>query len=406
MKKLIYYTLLSIMLCPLKGMAQEVTPSEIPLDLYLMIDSLEREYVRIEAEKAIQKKQQQLRFLEGLKSEWILQGQWGTKQAPELLSAGKYGTGNHESASGYWRGGFHREIENDKGRIWGVGYGFDWMRGFNYPGSRRQLNQAYIDVRWLYSVFSLGMKQQPDELGFDRLPLMQLRIATDGYQQIIFNDEWISLKGSIAYGLTTGQSWNRIYGTPHEGFRQKQAVSAHGAIRIGKRPLNLTETVQIGLSGHDDWKDSRVFTTAANIGIGKWMLSLFDKRIYGIDAPLWSPLLRLGKNSQGISVTSDDGKMSLKIEQNALCHWAVSARQIIGKYFKWQFDYMHKPELFTGYNYAKDGLNHAFCINLDYELPIREIPGICIGTTWASDFLKDEKRNGIQLRLAWHRSIY
>lgn len=96
-----------------------------------------------------------------------MQGSFSKGKTPLWLNANKYGLSSLEKNNGYLRGSLVRPLSADSARRWAVGYGVDVAVPVNYT-SNIVVQQAYVEVRWLYGVLTAGAKEYPMELKTSR----------------------------------------------------------------------------------------------------------------------------------------------------------------------------------------------------------------------------------------------
>lgn len=391
-----------------------VQRQDVPPEIMSLLDSIEREYDR---QMRLQELARPKRPL-ALFSRWRAQGQWGNDAAASLLMKDDYGTACDNSSNGFWRGGFLRDLHADDARDWGIGVTLDWMQCFRYP-LRRQINQMALEVRWLNAVATLGMKQQDDELSCDRLPLMQLRIASDGWQELLFGGGLLHVKGFAAYGLTTGFSWNSIYhNLPHEGFHNKQSMSGAAALRIGKKAVHLDNELTVGISARDDWRHSWRWRTSLAASIGRVGAKAYNEMLGGEQTPLWSPRYRLGSDRQGLVLSYAD--VSLDVSQHRFGSWYTRLEYCRPEVLTLALSHMYAPERFSfeESRYHDSDIRHALLLKAEYQIPLRYIPGIFLSVAFGTDFcrkpaptpsesplLDPVNRRTVQVLLTWRRDL-
>lgn len=178
-------------------------------------------------------------------------------KTPLWLNANKYGLSSLDNANGYVRFAALRPLRADSARRWAVGYGVDVALPLNYTSSF-VVQQAFVEARWLHGTLAVGSKEYPMELKNQRLssgsqtlgvnarPVPQVRLALPEYWRLPFAGGWLHLKGHVAYGVMTDDSWQ------HE-FTQKKAKYADqvlyhskaGYLKVGKPGASLD--VELGL---------------------------------------------------------------------------------------------------------------------------------------------------------------
>ena len=170
--------------------------------------------------------------------------------SPLWLNANKYGLSSLKTANGYVRGSVERPLSADDGRKWGLGYGADVAVAAGFT-STLIIQQAYVEGRWLKGTLTVGAKEQPMELknqelstgpqalGINARPVPQIRIALPEYWAIPGLNNWLALKGHIAYGKTTDDNWQKDFVDQKSRYTEGTLYhSKAGYLRIG--PKNIT----------------------------------------------------------------------------------------------------------------------------------------------------------------------
>ncbi len=178
---------------------------------------------------------------------------------PLWLNANKYGLSSLEEYNGYVRASLERPLALDEERNWGVGYGVDLAAAYNYT-SKLIVQQAYAEVRWLKGVLTVGSKQQPMELknqalssgsqvfGINARPVPQVRLALPEYWALPFTNGWVSIKGHIAYGMTTDDNWQVDFTKQQSKYTQNTLYhSKAGYLKIGNDYRFMPVSLELGL---------------------------------------------------------------------------------------------------------------------------------------------------------------
>ncbi len=178
---------------------------------------------------------------------------------PLWLNANKYGLSSLDNSNGYVRASLERPLALDEERKWGIGYGIDVAAAYNYTSSLI-VQQAYAEGRWLQGVLTVGSKQYPMELKNQRLssgsqalginarPIPQVRLALPDYWAIPFTNGWVSLKGHIAYGMTTDDNWQTDFTKRRTKYTQNTLYhSKAGYLKIGNDYRYLPVSLELGL---------------------------------------------------------------------------------------------------------------------------------------------------------------
>lgn len=182
----------------------------------------------------------------------------GGTYAPLWLNANKHGLSSTEKQNGYARFAALRPLEADSARRWAVGYALDVALGYGQT-STFVVQQAYVDVRWLKGLLTVGAKELPMELknnelstgsqclGINARPVPQVRIALPDYWDIPGLGHWLGLKGHVAYGIATDNNWQKDF--TQEKSRRTENTLLHtkaGYLRIGNREKTRLQ-VELGL---------------------------------------------------------------------------------------------------------------------------------------------------------------
>lgn len=175
--------------------------------------------------------------------------------APLWLNANKYGLSSLKTTNGYVRGAIERKFSADDGRKWGIGYGADVAVAAGFT-STLVVQQAYVEGRWLKGALTVGAKEYPMELknqalssgsqtlGINARPVPQVRLALPEYWTIPGTNNWLALKGHIAYGKTTDDGWQKDFVAPQNRYTEGTLYhSKAGYLKIG--PGNFT--AELGL---------------------------------------------------------------------------------------------------------------------------------------------------------------
>lgn len=179
----------------------------------------------------------------------------GGDNTPLWLNANRYGLSSLKTANGFVRAAVERPLSNDDGRRWGVGYGADLALATGFT-STLVVQQAYVEGRWLKGTLTVGAKEYPMELknpmlstgsqtlGINARPVPQIRLALSDYWTIPGTRNWLGLKGHIAFGKTTDDSWQKDVVGPLSKYTENTLYhSKAGYLRVG--PKNLT--LELGL---------------------------------------------------------------------------------------------------------------------------------------------------------------
>ena len=200
-----------------------------------------------------------LRVLRNIQYKVEMQSSFSSNKTPLWLNANRYGLSSLEKVNGYIRGTLERPLSTDDGRKWGLGYGVDVAFPVNYT-SNVVIQQAYVEGRWWNGSLTIGAKEQPMELknmslstgaqtlGINARPVPQVRIALPEYWTLPFANGWLHLKGHIAYGMMTDDSWQHGFTNKNSKYSDKVLYhSKAGYLKIGNEEVFSPWSVEMGL---------------------------------------------------------------------------------------------------------------------------------------------------------------
>ena len=180
-------------------------------------------------------------------------------QTPLWLNANRYGLSSLEKANGYLRAALERPLQTDSGRKWGLGYGLDVALPYHYT-SKVVVQQAFVELRWLHGVLSVGSKQVPMEfknnalssgsqtLGINARPVPQIRLSLPDYWILPFGGEWLRLKGHLAYGRMTDDGWQHDFTDRRQRYADKVLYhSKAGYLKVGNEDVFCPWSLELGL---------------------------------------------------------------------------------------------------------------------------------------------------------------
>lgn len=192
---------------------------------------------------------------------------------PLWLNANKHGLSSLKNNNGYLRAALLNPIHGDTSKI-SFGYGADAALAYGYT-STAVIQQAYAEVGWHRLRLTAGSKEYPMELKNRRLstgsqtlgenarPVPQLRVALDDYWMVPGLRQWIGVKGHVAYGLTTDDSWQRDFVAPDNRYTEDAMYHSKAAyLRIGPRrvvfEIGMEEACQFGGRSHMRQPDGKM----------------------------------------------------------------------------------------------------------------------------------------------------
>lgn len=203
--------------------------------------------------------QDNAKWYDGIEYNLQMQASYSRGKTPLWLNANKHGLSSLEKTNGYLRASLIRPLGNDSTKKLGLGYGLDAAVPYHHT-SRLIVQQAFIEGRWLYGTLSVGSKEYPMELKNNRLstgsqllginarPIPQVRLALPQYWAIPFTNNWLSVKGHVAYGKMTDDNWQ------HEFTGQKRSYADNvlyhgkaGYLMIGRPDAFVPWSLEMGL---------------------------------------------------------------------------------------------------------------------------------------------------------------
>ncbi|MCQ2197934.1 MAG: capsule assembly Wzi family protein [Bacteroidaceae bacterium] len=205
----------------------------------------------------------QNRLTSDIKYKTEISGQFGNgNHTPFWQSANRYGLANINNNSGYLRTSIQRDTEADVQRNWRIGYGADLIVPINYT-SHFIVQQLYGEVQYKAVRLTVGQQELPLEmknqaltsggmvLGANARPIPQVRIELPDFLVFKRTNNWIGVKGSVAYGFYTDNQWQRTFNAGNKDAvftANSRYHSKAGYLRIGnldKFPVVLTGGVQM-----------------------------------------------------------------------------------------------------------------------------------------------------------------
>ena len=196
---------------------------------------------------------------EGIRYRVETQGSFSKDKTPLWLNANKHGLSSLDETNGYVRATAIRPLLNDSSRRWGVGYGLDVAAPLHYT-SNVVVQQAFVEGRWLHGTLTIGAKEEPMELKNNRLssgsqtlginarPVPQVRLALPRYWTIPALGRWLQVKGHIAYGMMTDDSWQHSFTNKQSKYADHVLYhSKAGYLKIGSEDRFIPWSLELGL---------------------------------------------------------------------------------------------------------------------------------------------------------------
>lgn len=169
--------------------------------------------------------------------------------APYWLSTNKFGLGGTEKNNFYFRAGADWNKNYRHG--WRLAAGLDLAAGYKTP-TDFWLQQAYLDVSWRMLNLSFGSKERVNSPleknaaltsgwmteGINTRPIPQVRVEIKDFYSLRFTNDWLALKGHLAYGAFTDDKWQERFAAPGQLYgRDIKYHSKALMFRIGKKKV-------------------------------------------------------------------------------------------------------------------------------------------------------------------------
>lgn len=179
---------------------------------------------------------------------------------PFWLVNNRFGLSSIEKNNGYVRASLFKDARKEGRRLtWGAGV--DLAVPWNFTSSF-VVQQLYADLRYRNAELSVGSKEWTG--GFNNLrlssgdllfsnnsrPIPQARLSLPDYVKVPFTNGWLGIKGYLAYGAFTDDSWQRH--AAKNGARHTKHVLFHskgGTLMVGdtqRFPLTFEAGLQMG----------------------------------------------------------------------------------------------------------------------------------------------------------------
>ena len=230
-----------------------------------------------------------LNLCEGVEYGGEMQGSLSKGKTPLWLNANKYGLSSLDERNGYMRVNVIRPLAADSARRWAVGYGVDVVAPVNYT-SHAIVQQAFVEARWLHGVLSVGAKEYPLELknqtlssgsqtlGINARPVPQVRLALPDYWTLPIFNGWVHLKGHIAYGMMTDDSWQHDFTNKEQKYADEVLYhSKAGYLKIGSEERFCPWSLEMGVEMADLFGGKPYFRTPS----GEMILKPSEKGLRG-----------------------------------------------------------------------------------------------------------------------------
>lgn len=171
------------------------------------------------------------------------------KYAPMWTTANRFGMSGNESKNGYLSANVGYGLELKHG--WRIDAGVELAGGINTP-SGVWLQQVYGEVAWRALRLGIGSKERygfPLEKnrlltggwmveGPNARPIPQVRAEIYEFTDIPFTNGWLALKGHLAYGCFTDNTWQKDFAAAGRSYTQNTMYHSKSLMfRLGKKEV-------------------------------------------------------------------------------------------------------------------------------------------------------------------------
>lgn len=190
--------------------------------------------------------------------------------APFWLAANLQGLASIDKGYGFVEVGAIKKMNNERRFSWGAGVDLAVPWKFT---SDFVVQQLYAEVKWRSLSLSIGSKNHVSDLVDDNLssgellfsgnarPVPQIKAGIMEYQPWRFVNNWVGIKGYLAYGKFTDSSWQQHWAAPGSRYDKGAWLCSRG----------------VWLKGGDEKRFPLVFK------VGLEMATQFKGTIYNLD---------------------------------------------------------------------------------------------------------------------------
>ncbi len=145
------------------------------------------------------------------------------EHSPLWLSANKQGLSSIEKSNGYFSAGLFQPTDHVK--RFSYGFGLELATAYNFTSSFI-VQQAYADIKYRGITFSAGSKERQPEfvnpvlssggltLSGNARPIPQIWIGLEDYLPVPHTNNWLAIRGHIAYGRFSDDNWQKDFAIP------------------------------------------------------------------------------------------------------------------------------------------------------------------------------------------------
>lgn len=180
--------------------------------------------------------------------------------SPFWLAANKHGLSSVDRGFGYVEVGAFKPLEAGKRFSWsaGIDIAVPWKFTSDFV-----VQQLFAEVRYRCMSLSVGSKYYEEYRVTDPFlssgallysgnarPVPQVRFGIPQFQPLKFTDNYVSLKGYVAYGMSTDSRWQKNWAAPGSQYNKNILFCSRGIwIKAGdatRFPLEFTGGIELG----------------------------------------------------------------------------------------------------------------------------------------------------------------
>jgi len=190
------------------------------------------------------------------------------EHAPLWLNANRQGLSSIQKNNGYLAAGIYRPFT--AGAL-AYSYGLELAGAYHFT-SHFIVQQAYLDLRYRIFQLSIGSKGRNGELVNQKLssgglsysgnarPIPQIRIGIPEYTVLPIFNHWLSIKGHVAYGRFTDDSWQKDF-VGDKGDRTTNVLYHSKAMFLKiSRPDKMPLSLELGLQMENQFGGTRHYS--------------------------------------------------------------------------------------------------------------------------------------------------
>lgn len=175
---------------------------------------------------------------------------------PFWLVANRQGLSSIDRGYGYFDFGAEKSIDDGKRFSWGAGVelAVPWKFTSDFV-----IQQLYAELKFRCLSFSVGSRNEDSDLVDQNLssgelvfsgnarPIPQVKAGIKDYQMLRFSNDWVGIKGYLAYGKFTDSSWQQHWAAPGSRYNKGVMLCSRGLWLKGGNEKKFPLVFKIGL---------------------------------------------------------------------------------------------------------------------------------------------------------------